>query len=208
MRVPSVTPIRPSTWMLRPGEMPAIRRRPSQTTVITPEPSKSSASRAGTPPRGRSDFDGPAIVERLLQGVEDEAGLGGAGHPPADDPAGERVDHEGHVDEALPRRDVGEIRHPQGIRTRRLELPVYLVGRARRRLVADRRSHRLATRYALQPQLPHQARHRAACHVDAFPLQLPPDLANPVDLEVLVPDSLDLSAQSRVTARPGRGARG
>ena len=49
-------------------------------------------------------FDGPAIVERLLQGVEDEAGLGGAGHSPADDPAGKRVDDEGHVDEALPGR--------------------------------------------------------------------------------------------------------
>ena len=54
-------------------------------------------------------MDGPAIVERLLQGVEDEAGMGGAGHPPADDPPGERVDDEGDVDEALPRRDVGEI---------------------------------------------------------------------------------------------------
>src|SRR4051794_15071218 len=39
--------------MARPGSIPAIRRRPSQTTVMTPEPSSSSASRAGTPPRGR-----------------------------------------------------------------------------------------------------------------------------------------------------------
>jgi hypothetical protein len=54
-------------------------------------------------------LDGPAIVERLLQRVEDEAGLGGAGDPPADDPAGEGVDDEGDVDEALPRRDIGEI---------------------------------------------------------------------------------------------------
>src|SRR5690349_13384919 len=40
--------------MARPGAIPAIRRRPSHTTVMTPEPSSSSASRAGTPARGRS----------------------------------------------------------------------------------------------------------------------------------------------------------
>ena len=47
-------PIRPATAIERPGEMPVIRRRPSQTSRITPEPSYSSASSAGTPPRGRS----------------------------------------------------------------------------------------------------------------------------------------------------------
>ena len=31
-----------------------MRRRPSQTTLIEPDPSYSSASSAGTPPRGRS----------------------------------------------------------------------------------------------------------------------------------------------------------
>jgi hypothetical protein len=41
--------------------------------------------------------DGATIVKRLLQGVENEAGIGRAGHPPAHDPAGERVDDEGDV---------------------------------------------------------------------------------------------------------------
>ena len=50
-----------------------------------------------------------AVVQRLLQGIEDEAGMGGARHPPADDPAGEDVDDEGHVHKAPPRRDVREI---------------------------------------------------------------------------------------------------
>src|SRR4051794_40674034 len=39
--------------MARPGSMPAIRRRPSQTMVMTPVPSLSSASRTGTPALGR-----------------------------------------------------------------------------------------------------------------------------------------------------------
>ena len=45
--------MRPCTLTWRPGLMPAMRRRPSQITVMTPLPSYSSASRAGTPPRGR-----------------------------------------------------------------------------------------------------------------------------------------------------------
>ncbi len=56
---------------------------------------------------------GAAVVQRLLQGIEDEAGMGRARYPPADDAPGEGVDDEGDVDEALPGRDVGEVRHPQ-----------------------------------------------------------------------------------------------
>src|SRR6478735_135156 len=47
-------PMQPATVTDRPGSTPVMRRRPSHTTVMTPEPSSSSASRAGTPPRGRS----------------------------------------------------------------------------------------------------------------------------------------------------------
>ena len=62
--------------------------------------------------------EGPALVQRLLQGIEHEVGAGRARHPPADDPAGEDIDHEGHVDEARPGRDVGEVRDPQHVRAR------------------------------------------------------------------------------------------
>ena len=54
-----------------------------------------------------SPADGAALVQRLLQGIQHEAGLGGPGDPPADDAPSEGVDDEGHVDEAGPRRDVG-----------------------------------------------------------------------------------------------------
>ena len=48
----------------------------------------------------------PAIMQCLLQRIAPRA--------PADDPAGVRVDDEGHVDEACPRCNVGEVRHPPG----------------------------------------------------------------------------------------------
>ena len=44
----------------------------------------------------------PAVVEGLLQGVQNKVCMGGAGGSPSDDPSGEGVDHERHKDEAGP----------------------------------------------------------------------------------------------------------
>ena len=74
--------MRPSTRIARPGLMPPIRRRPSQITLIDPVPSYSSASSAGTPPRGRrvTVFKVPCTIDRLAQGRvgdAEQAGLAG-----------------------------------------------------------------------------------------------------------------------------------
>jgi hypothetical protein len=101
-------------------------------------------------------------MQRLLERIEHEAGVRRPADAPADDPAGEGVDHEGDADEAGPGRTIGEVRHPQRVRPIRPELPVDAVERARRRPVADRRADRLAADDALQSHSPHQPRHRAA----------------------------------------------
>src|SRR5512143_2527985 len=75
---------------------------------------------------------GAAIVKRLFQGVENEAGLRCARDPPADDPPGEGVDDEGYIDETHPCGDVGKVGNPQGIRSWRSKLAVHPVLRARR----------------------------------------------------------------------------
>src|SRR5271165_2453702 len=49
---------------------------------------------------------GPSVMERLLQGVENEVGMRRPAGEPADDPPGVRVDDEGDINEAGPRRDV------------------------------------------------------------------------------------------------------
>ena len=51
----------------------------------------------------------------------------------------------------------------------------------------------------MNAKLPHQPFHRAAGHIKAFAAHLVPDLAHPVDLEVLIPDTLHLSAQNLIT---------
>ncbi len=47
-------------------------------------------------------MDWPPVMECLVQGIEDETRMSGSARPPADDAAGERVDHESDVNEALP----------------------------------------------------------------------------------------------------------
>ena len=46
-----------------------------------------------------------AIVKGLLEGVENEASMGGPARSPSDDPPGERIDDEGDVDEPGPGRE-------------------------------------------------------------------------------------------------------
>jgi hypothetical protein len=51
-------------------------------------------------------MSGPLIMKRLLKRIEDETCVCRPAHSPADDAASERVNHEGHMDEALPGRGV------------------------------------------------------------------------------------------------------
>src|SRR5512134_2369806 len=67
---------------------------------------------------------GAPVVKRLLERIQDEVRPRRTRHAPADDAPGERIDHEGDVDEAGPGRDVGEVRYPEHVRLRCPEPPV------------------------------------------------------------------------------------
>jgi hypothetical protein len=70
----------------------------------------------------------PAVPDRHLQGVEGQIGPEGPGGLPAHDEPAVRVDDEGHVDEARPRRHVTEVVHPQLLGPGRGEVPVDEIG--------------------------------------------------------------------------------
>ncbi len=146
----------------------------------------------------------PSIVQRLLERIEHEAGVGGSRHPPADNSSGEGVDDEGDVDEAGPSDDVGEVADPQRVRPRGLELALDLVERTRRRTVADRRFHPLAPHGPLQTHVAHQTGDRASRDVLTFPLHLSPHFAHPIDLEVVVEHAPDFLAQNGVAPDASR----
>ena len=79
-----------------------------------------------------------------------------------------------------------------------------MIERARLSLVADGRAHRFASYDPLEAHLTHQPFHGAACHREPFPPQLTPDLARPVDGEVLREDAGDLGLQPQVALGPRR----
>ena len=145
-----------------------------------------------------------ALMDGLLQGVENEAGMSRPAHPPADDPPGVGIDDECDIDKPVPGRDVGEVRDPQPVGSCGMELAIHLVERARRSLVTHRGADRFAADNPFEAQFPHQPLHRAAGHVEALALHLTPYLAYSVDPEVLGEDSADLRLQDRIAPGPGR----
>ncbi len=112
------------------------------------------------------------------------------------------IDDEGDVSEAPPGCDIGEVADPQHIRRWHPELAVHLVHRARLLLVLDRRSMRLAPDNALNTHDLHQPGNGAAGNVKALAAQLPPDLARPIGLIVLLENAPDLWLQCGVPACP------
>ena len=62
--------------------------------------------------------------EGLFEGVERDVCSQRVHDPPADDLSGEHVNDKGDVDEAPPRRHVGEIRNPKFVRAGRAEIAI------------------------------------------------------------------------------------
>src|SRR3954471_22411751 len=114
---------------------------------------------------------------------------------PADDTPRKNVDDEGDIDKTGPRRDVGKVGHPQGVRTRRIELPIDAIERTRGRRIADCGSDRLAPHHPLQAHRAHQARHGAASERNPFSEKLPPDLPDAIDAEILLVYAPDFGSQ-------------
>ena len=109
-------------------------------------------------------------------GVQDELGCHRGAGPPTQDAAGVGVDDEGDVDPARPGRHVGQVGHPEPVRRQRREPasppdPGQPSGR-----VGDRGAFHLAADRPGQAEPAHQPLHRAAGHLDAFTVQLQPDL--------------------------------
>ena len=121
---------------------------------------------------------------------------------PSDNPPDEDIDDEGDTGEAAPGRDIGEVRDPERIGTRCLELPVDAIQRPRESLVVIGCLHAPSTNNSLQFHGFHQPSNSAARHILALAPQLPPDLAHPVDLEVLRKDAMNFVFQDDIQARP------
>ncbi len=107
--------------------------------------------------------DGVPVVQGLFQSIEGHPGLRGPRPLAASRRSGEGADQD-HVDEALPSHDIGEVRHPERVRTRRPELSVHPVGWAGKCLVRHCRL-RLLPAHAPRPSGPSAASAAPSCSV-------------------------------------------
>ena len=83
-----------------------------------------------------------------------------------------------------------------------LELPIDAIERTRGGRIADCGPHPLAPHHAPQAHRPHQACHGAASDRGPFPEQLPPDLPDAMDAEVLLVHAPDFGLQSDIALGP------
>ena len=121
----------------------------------------------------------PARCQRHVQGIEHELGVQGRRHRPADDAAAERIECDCQIEEAGPRRNVGDIGHPQHVRALGGEVALDQIG-GLSRAVANRRGDELAAADAGNTCLAHQTSDALLAEVDAIGLQLGMDARRPV----------------------------
>ncbi len=144
-------------------------------------------------------------MKRLFQGIQDEACMRRPADPPANDPTGEGIDDEGHINEAAPGRDISEIADPKPVRRRCAEVPVHLVHRARRAWIWHSGAHFLAANNTRQAHRTHQTLDGAAGDSDALAVHLPPDFGRAIDPEVVIPDALDHRLEGAIPLHTRRG---
>src|SRR5690606_20879995 len=148
------------------------------------------------------------VADCLLESIEGEVAPERTRYAPPHDPAAEGIDDKGHVDKALPGGHIRQIRDPKLVRTLGGEVPLHQVHWALCRLRRDRRPRLApATDRALKAELSHQALHRTARHRSALALQLAPDFARTVDLQVVLPDPADLLSEDLVALGPSGAKR-
>lgn len=104
----------------------------------------------------------------------------------------------GDVDDAAPRGDVRQIRHPELIRAFGREVALDQVQRAVGEVSRNGCPDPPAPHDAFEPDVAHQTRDRAPGDDEALALQLLPNPLGAVDVLVLVPDALDLDAKRLV----------
>jgi len=144
-----------------------------------------------------------AGVQRLFQGIQDEVGSHRTDDAPAHDAPGKDINHKGHIDKALPGRDVGEIGCPELIGALRLELAMNAIQRARCGRIDDGGLHDLAPYHAPQASAVQQAFDGAAGGLNAFAAQLAPDIRSAINLHIGLPDAFNLRGRHLVVLCPG-----
>src|SRR5437660_3433695 len=145
-----------------------------------------------------------ALRDGHVERGQDELGAEVGFHRPADDPATPRVEHDGEIQEAGPRRDVRDVRDPQPIGAGRRELAVDEIRGRPRRLVAHRRVERFPTAHALHAGGPHEPGDALAADLEAARREFSVDAWCAVRAARHPVNRVDVRRQLHIGPRPRR----
>ena len=146
-----------------------------------------------------NDVVRPAPVDRHVERVENQLGSQMVSHRPADNPTAVRVEYYGKVQEAGPRRNVGDIGDPELVRPLGAKVPVDEIGRRSRIAVSDGGSRPSASANPANAALSHQSSDALARHVNTLFAEIGMDVRAPVPTMRLTKERLNAIAKQQVT---------
>jgi len=112
---------------------------------------------------------------------------------------GKDIRHGGHVGEATPGCDKGNVSHPDRVGAISTKQALNQVHRPLYRRIRNRRPAPSATPGTFETEALHQPFYGKASHLYFLPVQLSPDLASTVHLEALLKHTLDVNTQGIIS---------
>ena len=143
-----------------------------------------------------------ALRDGHVERGQDELGAEMGCHRPANDTTTPRVEHNGEIQEAGPRRYVRDVRDPQPIGVGRCELAVDEIRCRPRRLVSHRRGERFPTAHALHPGVPHEPGDALATDLEAARREFGVDARRAVRAARHPVNRIDVRRQLHIGPRP------
>ncbi len=102
-------------------------------------------------------FPGASLRHGHVKGIEHQPGTKMRGHGPSNNPAAEHVHHHSQIQKSCPGWDIGDVRHPQPVRSLGCEVTLDQVLRDEGPNISLRRADLFSATDAFKPSLTHQA---------------------------------------------------
>src|ERR1700730_14679930 len=148
---------------------------------------------------------GPALCERHVDGREHQLSFQMIFHRPADDFARACIQHDRQKQKPRPRRNIGNISHPEPIELVDLKVPIDQIRREIRVNIDHRGAHEAPARHPAQARRTHQARDALFTDVNVVIVgELRMDPRHAVGFARAAVDGMNFRAQGDVLERPLR----
>ena len=115
-----------------------------------------------------NDIGGPPLLKGHVESIQHELGHQVGGHGPSHDSATPRIEHDCQIQEAGPGGDVGDVCHPESVRSRSREITVHEIRRRSCRWISFCCSDELPATHALQSGRSHQTSDTLVADMYAF----------------------------------------